>query len=157
MQSLLCTYLNGHLLEAPREYVLLGLNPGLDWTSCWLSSISIFLVCSGPPSIFLFTPTTHVSYSNPLLPAGQLNTNVQVNNMATLHHLYTVTHIYITFILLFIPFILLPLLSGRLVQTLRYWVMGPDHLNLSLHKFDRLKWEKIMTGRSCICGLMSVT
>jgi hypothetical protein len=120
MQSKLCTYLNGYLLEAPCEYVLHGHVPGLDWTSCWLSSISIFLVCSGPPSILLFVPTTHVSHSNPPLPAGQLNTSVQVNNMATLHHRYTVTHIYITFILLFIPFfILLPLLwAGRLAQTL---------------------------------------
>jgi hypothetical protein len=42
-----------------------------------LSSISILLVCFGPPSILLFTPT-HVSHSNPPSPAGQLNTNVQV-------------------------------------------------------------------------------
>jgi hypothetical protein len=58
-----------------------------------LSSISILLVCFGPPSILLFTPTTHVSHSNPPLPAGQLNTNVQVNNMATLHHIYTKSYI----------------------------------------------------------------
>jgi hypothetical protein len=58
-----------------------------------LSSISILLVCFGPPSILLFTATTHFSRSNPPLPAGQLNINVQVNYMATLHNIYTVTYI----------------------------------------------------------------
>ncbi len=112
----------------------------LDWPSSWsilricpswpqsrvrlrlllLSSISILLVCFGLPSILIFTPTSHVSRSNPPLPGGQLYTNEQVNNIATLHHIYTVTYIYITFILLFIPFfILLPICwAGRLVQTL---------------------------------------
>jgi hypothetical protein len=54
------------------------------------------------------------------LPTGWLNTNIQVNNIATLHHIYTDTHICITFTLLFIPFfILLPLpWAGRLTQTL---------------------------------------
>jgi hypothetical protein len=39
-----CTYLNGHLLGAPCEYVLHGLNPGLDWDFC----------CSLPWAFFLF-------------------------------------------------------------------------------------------------------
>jgi hypothetical protein len=98
-----------------------------SWPQSWvrlrlllLSSISILLACLGPPSVLLFTPTTHVSRSNPPLPAGQLNTNVQVNNMATLQHIYTVAYIYITFTLLLIPFlILLPLFwAGWLTQTL---------------------------------------
>jgi hypothetical protein len=38
-----CTYLNGYLLEAPREYARHGLIPGWDWTSCWLSSTCILL------------------------------------------------------------------------------------------------------------------
>ncbi len=72
------------------------------------------------PSIMLFAPMSRVSHSNPPLPAGQLNTSVQVNNMATLHHIYIVTHIYITFILLFTSFLILFLLlwAGQLAQTL---------------------------------------
>ncbi len=80
--------MNGHLLGAPREYVLLLL--------LLLPSISILLISFGPPIILLFTPMAHVSCSNPSLPTGRLNTNVQVNNIATLHHIYTDTHIYIT-------------------------------------------------------------
>jgi hypothetical protein len=38
-------------------------------------------------------PTTHVSHSNPPLLAGQLNTSVQVKNMATLHHIYSHSHL----------------------------------------------------------------
>jgi hypothetical protein len=43
--------------------------------------------------------------------------------MAMPHHIYTIAHIYITFILLSISsFILLPLLwAGRLAQTLLVW------------------------------------
>ncbi len=125
-------------LEAPREYVLNGLDPGIDWTPCLLSSISVFLVCSGPPSILLFVPTTYVSHLNPPLPAGQLSTSVEVNNMTTLHHIYTVTYIYITFILLFIPFfILLPLLwAGRLAQTLLVCHTEPHHFWANLIWWD---------------------
>jgi hypothetical protein len=123
MQSKLCTYLNGHLLRTPREYVLHGLVPGLDWASCWFSFSSIFLVCSGPPSILLFVPTAHVSHSTPSLLTGRLITSVQENNMAALHNTYKDTHIYITSILLFILFFTLFLLSlaGRLAQTLPVW------------------------------------
>jgi hypothetical protein len=73
-----------------------------------------------PPSILLFVPTTHISHSYPPSPPLQLNTSAQVNNTAMLHRIHTIIHIYITFILLFIPFfILLPLLwAGRLAQTL---------------------------------------
>jgi hypothetical protein len=60
---------------------------------------------------------------NPCLLAGQLNTNVQVNNMATPHHMYTNMHIYITLISLFILFFILLPFSwvGRLAQTLPVW------------------------------------
>ncbi len=60
----------------------------------FLSFMSILLVCFGPPSILLFTPMAHVSRS-PFLFSRQLNTNVQVNNMAVLHHIYTGTHTHI--------------------------------------------------------------
>jgi hypothetical protein len=51
---------------------------------------------------------------------GQLNTNVQINNTAMPHHIYTDTHIYITFILLLILFFTLLTFSwaGQLTQTL---------------------------------------
>ncbi len=95
-----------------------GLVLGLDWTAYRFSSLCIFFVCLGPPSIF----TIHVSHVHPPLPTGQLNTSTQVNNIALLHHIYgyTVTHIYITFVLLFIPFfILLPHpWAGRLTRSL---------------------------------------
>ncbi len=114
-----------YILERPSAWgtswiLLHSLDPEMDWTPCWYSSISVFLVWTGPHSILLLVPTTHVSHSNPPLPAGQLNTRVQVNNIATLHHIYTVTLIHITFILLFFPFfILLPLLwAGWLAKAL---------------------------------------
>ncbi len=43
----------------------------------------------------------------PSLANGQLNTSTQVNNMAVLHLIYVVTHIYITFTLLFISLFIL--------------------------------------------------
>jgi hypothetical protein len=103
-------------LKHPREYVRNGLVLGLGWTSCRLSSTCTSLVCPGPPSILMFVPTIHVSHMYPPLPTGQLNSSAQVNNMAVLHHIYTVTLIYITFTLLSIPFfILLPSFQeGRL-------------------------------------------
>ncbi len=36
-----CTYLNNHLLAAPREYVLHGLIAGLDWACFWSLSPSM--------------------------------------------------------------------------------------------------------------------
>ncbi len=96
----LYTYLNSYLLGAPREYVWHVLVLGSDWTSCQLSSTCILLVCLGPPSILLFVPPFHVSHVHPPLPIGQLNTSIQVNNMAILHlrsnsHTY-LHHIHIT-------------------------------------------------------------
>jgi hypothetical protein len=115
-----------------------------------LSTISILLICFGLPGILQFTPLAHVSRSNPPnpvahvsslnppLPTGRLNTNVQVNNIAMLHLIYTDTHIYITFILLFIPFFkLLPLFgAGRLAQTLlvchTYYLRIPEKFCISI-------------------------
>jgi hypothetical protein len=96
----------------------------------------------------LFWPTRYlVVYSNnscftlePSLVsrAAWHKCTVQVNNMAMLHLIYTVTHIYITFILLFIPFFILyffhsigqagwprPFLS--VIVSPELMVLGDDH------------------------------
>jgi hypothetical protein len=44
-----CTYLNSHLLEAPREYVLHGLVPGLNWAPFWPLPLSMHLVATPNP------------------------------------------------------------------------------------------------------------
>ncbi len=123
IQLRLCTYLNSHLFGAPREYVLHGLDPGLNWASRCFPFPSIFLGCSGPHSVLLFAPTDQVSHSTPSLLTRRLLTHVQVNNMAVLHDTCTDTHIYITLILLFFLFFILLLLplAGRLAQTLLVW------------------------------------
>jgi hypothetical protein len=92
IQLSLCTYLNSHLLGAPREYVLHGLDPGLNWASRWFPFPNILLVCSGPPSVLLFAQMDQVSHSASSLLTGWLLTNVQVNNMAALHDTCTDTH-----------------------------------------------------------------
>ncbi len=44
-----CTYWNSHLLEAPREYVLQGLYPGLNWAPFWPLPMSMHLVATPNP------------------------------------------------------------------------------------------------------------
>ncbi len=126
-----CTYLNSLLLEAPRKYVLHGLDPGLDWASFWSPSPNVFLVAMSP-SILLFVPMDWVSHLTPSLLSGQLLTNVQENNITTLHdtngHTY-MHHIGITILLSFYTSSTLP---GR--------PAGPDpshltHLLLGLSYF----------------------
>jgi hypothetical protein len=121
--NLYSTYLNSYLLGAPREYVLHGLNSDLGWASHWSSFSSVFLVCTGPPSILLFVPTDRVSHLTPSLLSGQLLTNVQVNNTAALHDTHGHTYIHQkSALLFFFSFTLLPLfLAGRLAQTLPVW------------------------------------
>ncbi len=41
-----CTYLNRSFLEAPREYVLHGLVPDLNWAPFWLLLMSMHLVAT---------------------------------------------------------------------------------------------------------------
>ncbi len=119
----LCNH-NLYILEQPFSWSTSGIRPlwpqsRVRLRPLLLSSMNMLLICLGQPSILLFTPTAHVSCSNPSLPTGQLHTNVQVNNITALHHIYTVSHIYIAFTLLLISFfILLPLFwAGRLAQT----------------------------------------
>jgi hypothetical protein len=101
-----CTYLSGYFLGAPREYVHPGLVLGLDWTSCQHSSTCIFLV--------FLVPTIHVSHVHPPLTTRQLNTNIQVNNMAMLH-LINNRHTYVHHIIITIQYFLhtSSTLSGR--------------------------------------------
>ncbi len=82
--------------------------------SCLLWPTQYLAVCSNGSCFALI----------PFLADLWLNTNVQVNNMTALHHIYTDTHIYITSILLsfILFFTLLPLpFAGQLPQTLPVW------------------------------------
>ncbi len=117
-----CTYLNVRLLGAPREYVLHGLNPGLNWGSCCPISWSLFLfVLAHPVSCYSLWRLKFQAHL-PII-TGRFNTNVQVNNtaMPLLIHIYT--HIYITLILLslFFSTLLPPPSAGRLPQTRSIW------------------------------------
>jgi hypothetical protein len=119
---LTCTYLNSHLLEAPPKYVLHGPNPGLDWASFWSPSSNVFLVCYGPFSILLFVSTDWVSHPIPSLLSRRLLTNVQVNNITTLHDTHGHTNIHHIGITILLPFYTSStLLDSRLVQTLPIW------------------------------------
>ncbi len=115
---------NLYILERPSSWSTSRIRPSwpqfrVRLRSLLLSSMSTLLLCLSPPSILLLTPTAHVSRSNSSLPTRRLHTNVQANNITTLHHIYTVTHTHITFIILLTSFfILLPLSwAGRLSQT----------------------------------------
>ncbi len=99
-----CTYLNSHLLEAPREYILHGLDPGFDWASFWSPSPNVFLVCYDPSSILLFVPTDWVSHLSPSLLSGRLLTNVQVNNITTQHDTHGHKYIHHISITILLPF-----------------------------------------------------
>ncbi len=120
-----CTYLNSCLLGAPRECVLHGLDPGLDWTSFWPSTPGVFHVAMPHLVSCCLSQMGRVSHLTPSLLSGWLLTNVQVNNTTTLYdtqgHTY-IHHIGITILLFFFLFTLLPpSLAGRLVHTLPVW------------------------------------
>jgi hypothetical protein len=46
MHNNYCTYLNSGLLEAPHEYILRGLIPGLNWAPFWPLPMSMHLVAT---------------------------------------------------------------------------------------------------------------
>ncbi len=79
-------------LGAPCEYVCNGLVPGFDWAPFWPLPLSRLLVAMSTQylAVYLngsgFTP-------NAFLLSGWLLTNVQVNNITTLHNICA--HIYI--------------------------------------------------------------
>ncbi len=95
-----CTYLNGGLLGAPREYVLHGLVPGLNWAPLWPHPMSMHLVTT-PSSVSCFLLHRFKFHTLRLLLFGWLLTNVQVNITTTPHDTWH-TCIYITLVLLFI-------------------------------------------------------
>ncbi len=120
-----CTYLNSRLLGAPRECVLYGLDPGLDWASFWPSTSRVFHVAMPHLVSCCSSQMGRVSLLTLSLLSGWLLTNVQENNTKTLYdthgHTY-IHHICITSLLFFFLLTLLPpSLAGRLVQTFPVW------------------------------------
>jgi hypothetical protein len=107
-----CTYLNSGFLEAPREYVLQGLVPGLSWAPFRPLPMSMHLVATpNPVSCCLLQWFKFHTYC--LLLSGWLLTNVQVNIITTLHNIWHIS-IYITSALLFISsFYTSSILLGR--------------------------------------------
>ncbi len=119
---MICTYLNSHLLEAPLECIIHGLDPGLDWASFWPFTSCAFRVATPHSVSCCLSQMDRVSHLSPSLLSGWL---LQVNNTTTLYdthgHAY-IHHIGIP-ILLSSFFLTLPpsFLAGRLVQTLPVW------------------------------------
>jgi hypothetical protein len=116
-----------YILELPSSWSTSWIRPSwpqsrVELRLLLLCFMSILFVCLGPPSILLFAPRLKFQ-AHPSLLAGQLSTDVQVNNTAIPHLTYTYTHIYITFMLLLIFFFTLPPSSwaGWLAQTLPVW------------------------------------
>ncbi len=95
-----------------------SLDPGLDSASFWSPSLSVFLVGHSSSSILLFVPMERVSHPTPSLRSGWLLTNVQVNNITTLHDTQGYTYIHHIGITILLPFYTSSTLFGRLA--------GPD-------------------------------
>ncbi len=93
-----------HIVEQPSSCSTSRIRP--SWPRCRLR-LSLLLVsltqhascCHAQPSILLFISMGRVSLLTPSLLSGWLLTNVQVNNITTLHD--THKHLYITSALLF--------------------------------------------------------
>ncbi len=100
MHNNYCTFLNSGLLEAPREYVLHGLVPGLNWAPFWPLPMSMHLVAM-PSSVSCCLLQRFKFHTQRLLLSGWLLTNVQVNITTTLHDTWH-TCIYIRVALLFV-------------------------------------------------------
>ncbi len=60
-----CTYLNSRLLEAPREYVLYGLVPGIKLSPVLASPYKHASCCHAQLGILLFIATVQVSHLAP--------------------------------------------------------------------------------------------
>ncbi len=117
-----CTYLNSHLLGAPREYVLHGLNPELNWGSHRPASWVFFLCVLAHPASWCLLQCLKF-HAHPSLLAGQFNTDIQVNNTAMPHfgtHIHTSTsQCYYSFSSLYFFHSLGQ--AGWLAQTLPVW------------------------------------
>ncbi len=114
---------NLYILERPSSWSTSRIHPSWPQSRVrlrplLLSSMSLLLICLGPPSILLFTPMAHVSCSNPPSPTGQLHTNIQANNIAMLHHIYVHSHTYLHHIYITTHFFLhtSSTLLGRLID-----------------------------------------
>ncbi len=108
-----------YILEWPSSWSTLRIRPSWPQSRIRLSLLLVLfpkyiscLLWTTQYLCLLFVPMAHVSHSLTSSHINwQLNTCVQVNNVAALHHIYTDAHIYITSLLLFILFFtLLPLL-----------------------------------------------
>jgi hypothetical protein len=111
-------------LEHLREYVLHGLDPGLDWASFWPAP-SVFHVATPHSVSCCLSQMDQVSHLTPSLLSGWLITIVQANNTTTLydthgHTIYTSHRHYFSSFLpsFFLLTLLPPSLAGRLIQTL---------------------------------------
>ncbi len=98
--------MNSCLLGAPREYVLHGLVPGLDWVNSGLSLWAYILLPCSTQYLAIYLNGSGLT-PNAFLLSGWLLTNVQVNNITMLHdicaHMYT-HHIGITILLFLLHF-----------------------------------------------------
>jgi hypothetical protein len=125
--SEICTFLNGHLLEAPREYVLHGLDSLMNWSSCGLAYIR--------SSLFALTHSfrTWPSHSSWTV-SHQYTSKQHARTTSYVHNM----HIHSTFILLSTLFFTLRLLSwaSRLAQTLPIW-----H---TYHPMIHLSWKFVL-------------
>ncbi len=120
---MICTYLNSHLLAAPRKYVLHGLVAGLDWAPFWSPSPSMHVLPC--PTQYLAVYLNWSGFTPNAFLSGWLLTNVQVNNITTLHDTHGHTHIYTSHWHYYSSLLstLLPLfLAGWLIQTLPVWL-----------------------------------
>jgi hypothetical protein len=105
-----------HLLRATHRYII---HPSWPRSSVRLSLLLVlfpkYISCLLWPTQYLAVCSNGSCFTlNPFLTNWRLNTSVQVNNMAALHHIHRNTHIYITSVLLFILFFtLLPPPFGR--------------------------------------------
>jgi hypothetical protein len=104
MDNNYCTYLNSGLLRAPREYVLHGLVPGLDWASFWPHSLWACILLPRPTR-YLAVYCNGSSFIPPPSSIWGLLTNVQVNIIIILQDTRH-TCIYITLVQLFVFFFL---------------------------------------------------
>jgi hypothetical protein len=135
--SMICTYLNSHHLGVPREYVLHGLDPGLDWASFWPSTPHAFHVATPRSVSWCLSQRDWVSHLSQSLLSRWLLTNVQVNNTTTLYD--THGHEYIHHIGNTI------LLSSFLLFFLNFF-----HLSWQAGWFRPFRSDTVMVTRKCI-------
>ncbi len=144
------TYLNSGLLEAPCEYVLHGLIPGLNWAPFWPHPMSMHLVAT-PSSVSCCLSQRFKFHTQRLLLSGWLLTNVQVNITTTLHDTWH-TCIYITLVLLFISsFYTSSIFLGRLAAPNSHHLLQQVLTNIK-ERFTFLSYVPLVTGKDMNTG-----